>query len=116
MSDTESDLPNAFSDEVPLPGEDAEHAEDSRHTGSGWFIPLSTLWWHLPMVAIVAVLEFVLLALALIWDQWPWLAIITLPIGIGAAIYTTWRVMMLQRFYAEITPMPKRIAASSRLT
>ncbi|HEX5157756.1 MAG TPA: hypothetical protein VFW17_11120 [Ktedonobacterales bacterium] len=87
MSDAESELPNAFSDEVPFPVEDAEQAErESGHTGPGWFVPLSTLWWNLLCAAIAALLAFVVFALALIWDQWLWMAVVALPIGICAAI------------------------------
>ena len=53
--------------------------------------------------AIIAPLAFVLYALALVWDwdQWLWMAIVALPIGIAAAIWAVWCLMMLQRFYLD---------------
>jgi hypothetical protein len=56
-------------------------------------------------------LAFVLFALSLLWDQWPWVAIVALPIGIGTAIWAVWCLMMLQRFYldqrpSEVTQLP----------
>ena len=99
MPDAESDLPSAFSYEVPIPDNDTESRPNQ--AGRGWFVPLSTLWWNLIFAAIVAPLAFVMFVLALVWDQWVWIAFIALPIGVCAAIYAVWCLMMLQRYYLE---------------
>jgi hypothetical protein len=105
MPDTDGDLPNAMSDEVPATAAATAAADgDTVQTESRptiRLIPLSTLWWNLLWSAIVAPLAFVVFALALVWDQWPWMAIVALPIGICAAVYATWCLMMLQRYYLE---------------
>lgn len=92
MPDTDGDLPSALSDKV-------HEQTESRPTGR--FVPLSTLWWNLLCAAIIAPLAFVLFTLALVWDQWLWMAIIALPIGIGAAVWAVWCLMMLQRYYLD---------------
>lgn len=62
-------------------------------------------------IAVIAVLAFALFGLALAWDQWLWIAIVALPIGIAGAIYAVWRLMTLQRYYldhrtSEVTHLP----------
>jgi|SRR6478752_6805863 len=91
MTDAERDLPNAS---VP-------DSADTESRPTGRFVPLSSLWWNLLCGTIVAVLAFVVFGLTLAWDQWIWVALVSLPIAIAATVYSVWCLMMLQRFYLD---------------